>query len=138
MVVDVNGISLHYEIVGEGEPLLWLHGGLGSGADWRYIFPEVPAGYRLLAPDLRGHGASTNPSGEFTFRQCAADLRAWLRHLGLPRVKAIVLSAPPYFPAEARAIQRQFSEAMVGEAEMERMRARHRHGEAQIQQLFAI
>jgi pimeloyl-ACP methyl ester carboxylesterase len=162
MHVDVEGIELHWEEAGQGEPLVWIHGGMGSGSDWRYIFKEPPAGYRLLAPDLRGHGASTNPSGEFTFRQCAADLRAWLRRLGLPRVKAIglsgggitalhmataepgliesmvVVSAPPYFPPEARAIQRQFSETMIGEAEMERMRARHRHGEAQIQQLFAI
>ncbi len=162
MHIDVEGIELHWEETGDGEPLVWIHGGMGCGSDWRYIFKEPPPGYRLLAPDLRGHGASTNPSGSFTFRQCAADLRAWLRDLGLSRVKAIglsgggitalhmataeprliesmvLVSAPPYFPAEARAIQRQFSEAMVGDAEMERMRKRHRGGESQIQQLFAI
>lgn len=161
MVIEVNGIELHWEEHGEGEPLLWIHGGMGHGADWQYVFKEPPAGYRLIAPDLRGHGASTNPSGSFTFRQCASDLRGLLRHLGLPRIKAIglsgggitalhmataepgcmeamvIVSAPPYFPAEARAIQRQFSEAMLGDAEMERMRQRHRR-DGQIQQLVAI
>jgi pimeloyl-ACP methyl ester carboxylesterase len=162
MVIDVNGISMHWEEFGEGEPLLWLHGGMGCGADWRYVFKELPAGCRLIAPDLRGHGASTN-SGAFTFRQCALDVRALLDHLKVPRVKAIglsgggivllhmanratgdpsciesmvVVSAPPYFPPEARAIMRQYSEATVGAAEMERMRARHTRGAAQVQELI--
>ncbi|SRR6266571_171291 len=162
MVIEVNGIELHWEEVGEGEPLLWLHGGMGCGADWQYIFPEPPPRYRLIAPDLRGHGASTNPSGAFTFRQCASDLRALLRHLHLPSVKAIglsgggiaalhmataepscmkamvLVSAPPYFPPQARSLQRQFSEAMVGDAEMERMRKRHPRGEPQLRQLIGI
>jgi pimeloyl-ACP methyl ester carboxylesterase len=162
MVIAVNGIDLQWEVTGEGEPLLWLHGGMGCGSDWRYIFKEPPAGYSIIAPDLRGHGASTNPSGSFTFRQCALDVHALLRHLNIPRVKAIglsgggiallhmataepssiesmvVVSAPPYFPAEARLIQRQFSESMLGDQEMVRMRQRHKHGESQIRQLFAM
>ena len=162
MVIDVNGIELYWEEIGHGEPLLWLHGGMGCGADWRYIFKEPPEGFRLIAPDLRAHGASTNPSGAFTFRQCAFDVHALLRHLNLPRVKAIglsggglvllhmataepasiesmvIVSAPPYFPDEVRRLQRQFSEAMLGEAEMERMRARHKRGETQIQSLLGI
>jgi pimeloyl-ACP methyl ester carboxylesterase len=87
---------------------------------------------------------------------------ALLRHLGIPRVKAIgvsgggivllhlasahpsvvesmvVVSAPPYFPEEARRVQRVFSPSMVGDAEMARMRQRHVHGEPQIEQLFAM
>jgi pimeloyl-ACP methyl ester carboxylesterase len=162
MVIHVNGIELHWEEAGEGEPLLWLHGGMGSGADWRYMFKEPPAGFRIVAPDLRGHGSSTNPSGEFTFRQCANDVTALLAHLGLSQVRAIgvsgggivllhlatahpasiasmvVISAPPYFPEQCRAVQRQFSEAMIGAADMERMRQRHTRGETQIQQLLEM
>ena len=93
MVLQVNGVDLHYEAVGEGEPLLWLHGFMGAGPDWKYIFDAgPPAGYRLIAPDLRGHGASTNPSGEFSFRQAARDVWAVLDHLQIERVKAIGLS----------------------------------------------
>jgi pimeloyl-ACP methyl ester carboxylesterase len=160
MVVEINGIEMHYEIIGEGEPLLWLHGFMGCGSDWTHIFKQPPAGYRLIAPDIRGHGASTNPSGTFSTRQSALDVRALLRHLNVDRVKAIglsgggitllhlataepacvesmvIVSAPPYFPAQARAFQRQFSEAMLGEAQKEHLRRSHKHGEAQIQQLF--
>jgi pimeloyl-ACP methyl ester carboxylesterase len=162
MVLDVNGIRLYWEETGAGEPLLWLHGGLGCGADWRYIFTDAPPGYRLIAPDLRAHGASIDPSGAFSFRQCARDVHALLDHLGIAAVKAIglsgggivllhmaaawpasisrmiVVSAPPYFPEQARVLQRQLSPAALGEAEMARMRARHKGGEPQISQLFEI
>jgi pimeloyl-ACP methyl ester carboxylesterase len=161
MVVEINGVELNYEMIGDGEPLLWLHGFMGAGPDWKYIFKEPPAGFRLIAPDLRGHGASTNPSDRFSFRQAAEDVEELLCHLALPTVKAIglsgggitllhmataaktciesmvIVSAPPYFPAQARVLQQQTSEAMFGSVEMDLMRKRHRHGDAQIQQLFA-
>ena len=57
---------ISYEIIGEGEPLLWLHGFMGCGADWNHIFKQPPAGYRLIAPDMRGHGASTSPAATAT------------------------------------------------------------------------
>jgi pimeloyl-ACP methyl ester carboxylesterase len=160
MVFSVNGIELAWEETGEGEPLLWLHGGLGSGADWRYIFKDPPPGFRLIAPDLRGHGASTDPSNAFTFGQCARDIRALLHHLNIREVKAIglsgggivllhmatidpssivamaIVSAPPRFPEQTRVMQRQLSPASLGEADMTRMRDRHKGGEAQIRQLF--
>src|SRR5262245_21498384 len=138
MTIDVNGITLHYTLAGSGEPLLWLHGFGGCGDDWRFLFDDPPTGYQLIAPDLRGHGASSAPPGAFTFKESALDVRALLAHLGVTRVKAIglsgggitllhmataepllvdsmvLVSAAPYFPAEARAFQRQFSEAMLG------------------------
>ena len=162
MVIEVNGIELAWDEIGQGEPLLWLHGGMGCGADWKYIFKEPPAGFRLIAPDLRGHGASTNPSGSFTFRQSARDVQALLAHLRLPRVKAIglsgggitalhlataapasiesmvIISAPPYFPEKTRLMQREFSESILGAPEMEQMRRRHQHGQPQLQQLFTM
>jgi pimeloyl-ACP methyl ester carboxylesterase len=161
MQLAVNGVDLHCEINGEGEPLLWLHGFMGAGLDWKYIFSEPPAGFQLIAPDLRGHGASTNPSGQFSFRQAARDVLGLLDELRIDRLRAIgvsgggltllhiatmrpelldaivVVSAPPYFPAEARSIQRQASEAMFGPTELEAMRNRHVRGDDQLQQLLA-
>src|SRR5262245_1591232 len=89
----VNGMEMYYEISGEGEPLVWLHGFTGIGAHWQLIFTEQPAGFRLISPDLRGHGRSTNPSGKFTFRQSALDVFALLDSLGIERFKAIGMSA---------------------------------------------
>jgi pimeloyl-ACP methyl ester carboxylesterase len=161
MVLTTNGIDLHYEVTGEGRPLLWLHGFFGIGADWRHIFGEPPDGFQIIAPDLRGHGRTTNPDGRFTFRACARDVLALLDHLRIDRLDAIGLSgggiallhlatlapgrvramiavsAPPYFPEQARAQQRQVSEASLSDAERDQMRARHVHGDAQIAALFA-
>jgi pimeloyl-ACP methyl ester carboxylesterase len=161
MIADLNGCRIAYEIRGEGDPLLLLHGGMGAGADWKYVFPSDPSGFRVIVPDMRGHGASTNPSGAFTFRQTALDVFALLDRLGIEKVKAIGLSgggitllhmatlhpsrvdamiavsAPPYFPAQARAIQATFSEAMLSETERRAMRQRHVHGEEQIRMLVA-
>src|SRR5262249_59961480 len=65
---------------------------MGIGDDWRHIFPSDPPGYRVLIPDLRGHGRSTTPPEPFTFRACADDVRALLEHLKIDRVKAIGMS----------------------------------------------
>src|SRR5689334_21457786 len=162
MVFTVNGIELHWDETGDGEPLLFLHGGMGHGADWRHIFADAPPGFRVIAPDLRGHGSTANPSGDFSFRQCARDVLALLAHRGLTGVKAIgvsgggiellhmatmepaaiaamvVVSAPPYFPAAARAISRQFSLAALPDGEQVRLRTVHTHGDAQIEQLAAM
>jgi pimeloyl-ACP methyl ester carboxylesterase len=161
MIIDVNGFQLHYEDRGTGEPLLLLHGGTGIGADWSLIFAEGdPPGFRVIVPDLRGHGRSTNPSRAFTFRQAALDVFALLDHLGLRRVKAIglsmgaktllhmatqqperleamiLVSATPYFPAPARAAMAQLSVDHFSEAEWDALRARHVHGDDQIRMLF--
>jgi pimeloyl-ACP methyl ester carboxylesterase len=159
MDVEINGACLHYDVRGEGEPLLWLHGFMGVGADWKHAFD--PEGFQLIAPDLRGHGASSNPSGTFTFRQAALDMLVLLQHMQVSRVKAIglsgggitllhmatmdpdaisamvVVSAPPYFPAQTRIIQRQFSEASLSQQDLEQMSRRHAGGERQIKELFA-
>ena len=90
--VILNGIEMYFESHGEGQPLVLLHGGSGVGANWNLIFREPPIGYRLIVPDLRGHGSSTNPSGEFTFRQSALDVSALLDNLGVKSFKAIGMS----------------------------------------------
>ena len=159
--VDVNGFQLHYEDRGTGDPLLLLHGGTGIGADWQLVFTAGdPGGFRVIVPDLRGHGRSTNPSRLFTFRQCAMDMFALLDRLGLERTKAIglsagaktllhmateqparvdamvLVSATPYFPAPARAAMAQLTVDGFSAAEWATHRQRHVHGDDQIRMLF--
>jgi len=160
--VDVNGFRLHYEDRGTGDPLLLLHGGTGVGADWQHVFTTGdPAGFRVIVPDLRGHGRSTNPSNEFTFRQSAKDMLALLDVVGVERAKAIgmsagakallhmatqqpyrleamvLVSATPYFPIQARAAMAQLTVETFSDAEWARQRERHVHGDEQIRQLYA-
>jgi len=160
MMLETNGMELHYDVHGEGEPLLWLHGGMGHGPDWQHIFSTPPSGYRLIAPDLRGHGRSTGAGATYSFEQSARDVFALLDHLDVGSVKVIglsgggitalhmatldaarvsamiVISAPARFPEQARAIQRTYSAAMLSDAERALMRQRHRR-EGQLEALFA-
>jgi pimeloyl-ACP methyl ester carboxylesterase len=69
--VEVNGIEIYYEVVGEGEPLVLLHSFSNSGRIFDPFVEAFAGQYRLIVPDLRGHGGSTNPGGEFTMRQSA-------------------------------------------------------------------
>jgi pimeloyl-ACP methyl ester carboxylesterase len=60
--VAANGVNYHYEIYGRGEPLLLLHGGLGSLDMFRPILPALAKGRQVIAVDLQGHGRT--PLGE--------------------------------------------------------------------------
>jgi pimeloyl-ACP methyl ester carboxylesterase len=161
MLINVNGCQLHYDERGDGEPLLLLHGGTGIGGDWKLVFTGGdPDGFRLIVPDLRGHGRSTNPSLMFSFRQAADDMFALLDHLGIQRVKAIglsmgaktllhmatrqpdrvdvmvLVSATPYFPVQARAVMAQVSVDSLSDADWAAQRQRHVLGDDQIRRLF--
>src|SRR5262249_31301919 len=91
-VEKVNDIEMYYEDRGEGEPLVLLHGGGGAGQNWGLIFKEPPPGYKLIVPDLRGHGRSTNPQPVFKIKQVAADVLALLDLIGIQQFKAIGMS----------------------------------------------
>lgn len=63
-LIDVGGIALNVASVGEGKPVVLLHGFPDTHATWRKQVPAlVNAGYRVIAPDLRGYGASDAPAG---------------------------------------------------------------------------
>ena len=56
--VDANGIDYYYEIYGDGEPLLVLHGGLGSIDMFGPSPALLAAGRQVIAVDLHGHSAT--------------------------------------------------------------------------------
>jgi len=89
---SINGMQMFYETVGEGDPLVLLHGFLRTGHLFDPFVEELAQQYRLIIPDLRGHGRSTNPSGEFTMRQSALDIYALLDQLEIDRVRAVGIS----------------------------------------------
>jgi pimeloyl-ACP methyl ester carboxylesterase len=160
-VLQANGIELYYEVDGDGEPLLLLHGMTGCHEDWQYAGrQEFLRAYRLITPDARGHGRSTNPEKNITHRQCAHDTLALLDHLGIQRCRAIgvsmggnillhmatlqperisamiVVSATMHFPEQARTIMRAFPVENQPASEWETMRRRHKNGDAQIVALW--
>jgi pimeloyl-ACP methyl ester carboxylesterase len=87
---EANGARLFYTDEGSGPPLLLVHGWSCDGTDWAWQTPAlVAAGYRCIVPDLRGHGRSSVPEDGFTPQGYAADLAAFIAHLGIAPVVAI-------------------------------------------------
>lgn len=81
----VNGCTLHYEVAGDGPPLLMLHGLGSSSRDWEYQLPELSRRYRLIMPDCRGFGRSDHPPGPYSIKGFAEDMRGLLQALGVER-----------------------------------------------------
>ena len=84
-VIDVNGVSLHYAIVGEGKPVVLVHGN-GETHDLfdTEIKQLVEAGYRVYAPDSRGHGAN-QPLSEYHYADMAEDMYQFIQALDLDK-----------------------------------------------------
>jgi pimeloyl-ACP methyl ester carboxylesterase len=90
--ITVNGVELAVVDEGSGPAVLLLHGWPDSADLWRRQIPElVAAGYRVIAPDLRGFGASDKPSGvaAYRVRESVADMAALLRAAGIDRADVI-------------------------------------------------
>src|SRR5262245_49280863 len=86
---SVNGIYIYHQMHGQRSPLVLLHAFTRSGQHWQPFIADLAKQYRLIIPDLRGHGRSTNPTNEFTHRQSALDVFALLDQLKIDRFKAM-------------------------------------------------
>lgn len=91
--VEVNGIDLHYRLVGEGSPVLLLHGFFASGVWWNSLIEDLAKGNTLIIPDLPAHGRSSRHNGPYLFAQAAQDIFALMDHLRINEFNAIGHSA---------------------------------------------
>jgi len=87
-LLSVNGIDLHVTDVGSGEPLLMLHGLAVDASAQAHEIETLADSYRVIAPDLRGHGRSTRPT-TFTLRDHVDDMIALLDTLGIARTAVL-------------------------------------------------
>jgi pimeloyl-ACP methyl ester carboxylesterase len=80
--VDLGEVALHWTEVGQGPPVLLLHGLNDSHRTWRDIWPRLP-GRRILMLDLPGHGMSSRPDAPYTLDWNATQVARWIEHLDL-------------------------------------------------------
>ncbi len=88
----VNGVRLHYVEAGEGPLVLLLHGFPDFWYSWREQIPALAeAGFRVVAPDMRGYNLSDKPSGVGAYRveALAADVEGLVHHLGAERATVV-------------------------------------------------
>jgi pimeloyl-ACP methyl ester carboxylesterase len=87
--LELHGDRVAYRDVGRGPVLLLIHGMAGSSATWQSIIPQLSKKYRVIAPDLLGHGKSAKPRGDYSLGAFAVWLRDLLDELGVRRATVI-------------------------------------------------
>jgi pimeloyl-ACP methyl ester carboxylesterase len=81
----VNGLNLYYEIHGGGEPLILLHGGLGSTGMHGQILPSLSNHRQVIAVDLQAHGRTADIDRPLSCEAMADDIAALMKHLGIAK-----------------------------------------------------
>ncbi len=84
----MKGVDYYYEVRGQGEPLLMLHGGLGNIDMFEPILPAF-AGRQVIAVDLQGHGRSSLGNRPIRCDAIADDVAALLKRLGQAKVDVL-------------------------------------------------
>jgi len=86
----MDGAKISYSDQGKGDALVLVHGWIGSGALWGMVAPWLSERFRIIVPDLPGHGDSGIPDGfRFTIEGFTAFLDDLLRELGLERINLV-------------------------------------------------
>jgi pimeloyl-ACP methyl ester carboxylesterase len=87
--VEVAGVKTYYEVHGEGEPLLLLHGGLATLESLYGLVPGLMKRYEVWLPERRGHGRTYDAHGPYSYQQFAEDTAAFMAAVGLERAHLV-------------------------------------------------
>lgn len=87
--LDLHGDRVAYLDEGQGEVILLLHGMAGSSHTWRSMIGPLSRKYRVIAPDLLGHGHSAKPRSDYSLGAFAVSLRDLLDELGISQATVV-------------------------------------------------
>ncbi len=85
----VNGIKLWYAVFGQGDPVVFLHGGLANADYWGLQVPAVAQHYQVIVMDSRGHGRSSRDKRPFGYDLMADDVVGLLDYLAVKRAAVV-------------------------------------------------
>ena len=117
MKARVNGINLHYEEVGQGTPLIFVHEFAGEAESWRPQVNFFSRRYRTIAYNARGYPPSDVPEDPAAYSQMQAvdDIRGLMDALGIARAHVCGLILRIHLPA-LRHVRRRVAARVVGDA----------------------
>lgn len=75
----VNGVTLYYELHGDGDPLVLVHGSWTDATSWAFVLPRLAESFRVLAYDRRGHSRSERPDTPGSVDEDGDDLEGLLQ-----------------------------------------------------------
>ncbi|WP_431313849.1 alpha/beta fold hydrolase [Mycobacterium avium] len=87
--LELHGDRVAFRDQGEGEVLLLIHGMAGSSETWRSVIPPLAKKFRVIAPDLLGHGESAKPRTDYSLGAFAVWLRDFFDELGVSRAAVV-------------------------------------------------
>jgi 2-hydroxymuconate-semialdehyde hydrolase len=111
--VAVDGLHLHVAEAGSGPALLLVHGLTASHAVWEPTIAEFAGAWRVIAPDLPGHGESDKPEAPYTIDFFAGVLRSLMRELGVHEAVVVGSSLGGQVALELAAWYPTFTRALV-------------------------
>lgn len=86
----VNGLKMYYEIRGEGEPVVLLHGAfMAISGDWNDWVNELAKTRKVIAVEMQGHGRTADIKRDITFENLADDVAGLLDYLKIPKADVI-------------------------------------------------
>lgn len=91
-VIDVDDISVYVDEQGEGHPVLLLHGGLIDHQSWGNQIPVLAEGFRVISPDTRAHGRSSDSEKPLSYQRFADDAAELLAALGVAKAHIVGFS----------------------------------------------
>ena len=83
--VAVNGMQMYYEVTGQGEPLVVLHGAYMDIPTMGGIIPRLAESHRVYALEFQGHGRTTDIDRKITYQNLADDVAAFMEAVGLAK-----------------------------------------------------
>ncbi|MFD9698850.1 alpha/beta fold hydrolase [Lentzea sp. NPDC059081] len=97
--IPTNGVELNVAVTGAGPAIVLLHGFPHTWQLWEPVIPALAERHTVVAPDLRGLGASSRPESRCSVAEVTADVVGVLDELGIGRadVVGIDLGTPPAF-----------------------------------------
>jgi len=87
--VKVSGAEIHYEVHGEGAPLVMLHGGVDPSQTFGAPLAEMAKNFKVIAVYARGHGPSKDTAAPWSIEQAADDVAAVLKQLKINKASVM-------------------------------------------------
>lgn len=82
---EINGVSLYYNVAGEGTPIFFIHPPMLSSMNFKYQVEELSQNFQVITFDIRGHGKSEPSDEPLTYPLIAADIRGLMDHLSIEK-----------------------------------------------------
>jgi pimeloyl-ACP methyl ester carboxylesterase len=119
LFTSFDGTKIHYDVLGEGKPVVLLHGFISNSESWKRAPVRqalADAGFKVVMLDLRGNGLSDKPHTAEAYRDNTElkDVMALMKHLGLTNYDVVGYSRGAILTAKLLTMDKQVHRAVMG------------------------